>query len=235
MNQALIITSLIMGLTGSLHCAGMCGPLVMMMPFQHTETHKKIGRILLYHGGRISVYMIMGLIIYTLKFTINPKWQQYFSIFAGAALLLVGLMSFAGTMRFNLPWVKYVQKWWGKLLSSPGLLTFWGAGMLNGLLPCGLVYMALSVCVNVQSWGEATANMAAFGVGTFPMLFVVSMIGHRIALFTRRGVQRLVPLTLILLSSLIMLRGMNLGVPYLSPKMSIEKEVVKSSCCHKPD
>lgn len=234
MTAALLTTSLLMGLAGSLHCAGMCGPIVMIMPFGQAGSGRRALSVSLYHTGRILTYTAMGVLIFMLKAVMRPEWQQYFSIISGVALLVMGLLSFTGSLNIKLPWTQFVQKRWSQLLSSPGRAAFFAAGILNGLLPCGLVYMALSVAVTVSTWTEAATQMAVFGLGTVPMLIAITILGQKINLFKRRNIQRMIPVTMIALSGLLMLRGLNLGIPYLSPKITVEKTVVKTSCCHKP-
>lgn len=234
MTATLFTTSLLMGLTGSLHCAGMCGPIVILMPFGHMDHVKRVFAMYLYHAGRISTYATMGILMFALKATIHPEWQQYFSIFSGVILLIIGLMSFTGSLSLKLPWTKFVQKTWSELLSHPGLFTFFIAGILNGLLPCGLVYMALSISVTVTAWTDAAMQMAVFGLGTVPMLLIITVLGKKITMFRRRSIQRMIPVTIIALSGLLMLRGMNLGIPYLSPRISVDETIIKTSCCNKP-
>lgn len=235
MNASLFITALAMGLTGSLHCAGMCGPVVLLMPFRQMAGVEKWLSIAMYHSGRILVYVTMGLVLYTFKAAITPQWQQYFSIVAGVALLIMGLLSLVGKSAIRLPWTGIIQQQWGKLMYRPSVATLLIAGVLNGLLPCGLVYMALSLSMAAGVWWQAALQMAAFGAGTVPMLVAITLAGQRLSFFRGRQLQRIIPVTMFLLAGLFMLRGMNLGIPYLSPKISIEKTEVKSSCCNKPN
>lgn len=223
-----------MGLTGSLHCAGMCGPIALIMPFHSLAGIKKWLAILLYHIGRITVYAALGVTLYSFKSFFNPVIQQYISIILGVALLLIGLLTFMPGSKVNIyfPWTGFVQKNLGKLLASPGLLTMFFTGMLNGLLPCGLVYMALSLSMTAQDQVQAILVMYSFGIGTIPMLVAITVLKSRVH-FASSRIRRLVPVALFFMSALFILRGMNLGVPYLSPEISIEHNEVKARCCHK--
>lgn len=234
MNTAIIITALIMGLTGSLHCAGMCGPIALIMPFHSLAGVKKWLAILLYHVGRITVYAALGVTLYSFKSFFNPVIQQYISIILGITLLLVGLLTFMPGSKVNIyfPWTGFVQKKLGKLLASPGLSTLFLTGMLNGLLPCGLVYMALSLSMTAQDQAQAILVMYSFGIGTIPMLVAITVLKSRVH-FASSRIRQLVPVALFFMSALFILRGMNLGVPYLSPEISIEHNEVKARCCHK--
>ncbi len=234
MSTAIIVTALIMGLTGSLHCAGMCGPIALIMPFHSLAGVKKWLAILLYHVGRITVYAALGVTLYSFKSFFNPVIQQYISIILGITLLLVGLLTFMPGSKVNIyfPWTGFVQKKLGKLLARPGLSTLFLTGMLNGLLPCGLVYMALSLSMTAQGQAQAILVMYSFGIGTIPMLVAITVLKSRVH-FASSRIRQLVPVALFFMSALFILRGMNLGVPYLSPEISIEHNEVKARCCHK--
>src|ERR1700761_8607152 len=103
--------ALLMGFTGSLHCAGMCGPIMWILPFQALQGLKRWLAIALYHTGRISTYALIAFILHSFKVFFNPKWQQYFSVAAGGTLLLMGIFSFypGSKLKLQLPWVKFVQ------------------------------------------------------------------------------------------------------------------------------
>jgi Uncharacterized conserved protein len=234
MSNGILITAALMGLTGSLHCAGMCGPIMLVMPFRILQGYKKWLGLFLYHAGRISIYALMGWILYSFKSFFNPHWQQYISIGFGVLLLFIGLISFtgnAGAMR--LPWAKWVQHNLAKLMAAPGLHILFATGVLNGLLPCGLVYMALSLSVTATTASQAIASMYTFGIGTIPMLLAITLLGSRIPLSAQLKVRKLVPIALLAFACLFMVRGMNLGIPYLSPQIKAESGQVKASCCHK--
>lgn len=233
--DTVFVTALLMGLTGSLHCAGMCGPIVLFMPFHAMTGMGKWLAIAAYHFGRISIYATMGLMLYSFKSAFHPQWQQQVSIIAGVVLLAVGLMSFAGKKILPTPKLQKVYGLWGKLISKPNVLTLFAAGLINGALPCGLVYMALSLSTTATTALQALGAMYVFGLGTLPMLLTVTLLGKRIQAATRQWVSKAVPVTLFLFAGLFILRGLNLGIPYLSPKVVIEQQEIKASCCHKPE
>ncbi len=222
-----------MGLTGSLHCAGMCGPIVLFMPFHAMKGMRKGWAIAAYHLGRISVYALMGWLLYSFKSAFHPQWQQRVSVIAGGMLLLIGLMSFAGKKILPALRLQKIYSLWGKLIAQPNVLTLLGAGLLNGMLPCGLVYMALSLSLTADTAGQAVGAMYVFGLGTLPMLLAVTLLGKRIQAATQQWVSKAVPVMLFVFAGLFILRGMNLGIPYLSPKVVIEQQEIKASCCHK--
>jgi len=236
MNTFTVAMAFIMGLTGSLHCAGMCGPIVWIMPFQALGGFRKWAGIFLYHFGRISVYALSGLVLYSFASFFHPQWQQYISIALGAVLLLAGIITFmpSRSLQLRLPWTEFVKKKMGYALAASGPLPLLLAGMLNGLLPCGLVYMALSMSVTASGAGQAMLLMYTFGAGTVPVLVMLTVLKSRMAFLRAAHIRKLVPVTMLVFGGLFLLRGMNLGIPYLSPAVAMEHQTVKASCCHKP-
>lgn len=235
MNTVALSIAFLMGLTGSLHCAGMCGPITLVIPFQMLQGYKKWLGIALYHFGRITVYALLGVLIHSFKSIFNPQVQQYISIVSGALLLLLGLLYFfpQSKLQIALPWTKWVRDNLGKLMSKPGLASLLGMGMLNGLLPCGLVYMALSTTVTASSLTGAILLMYAFGLGTTPMLVTIALVKNKAKILSMQHIRRFVPAVMLFFGCLFIVRGMNLGIPYLSPKITVEHNEIKAQCCHK--
>jgi sulfite exporter TauE/SafE len=227
--------ALLMGLTGSLHCAGMCGPIIWVMPFGMMNGIKKWLGIALYHLARISVYALMGFVLHSFKSLFQPQWQQYISIALGVILLTVGFLSFVpnNKLSISLPWAGFVKKQLGRFIGNPNLFSLFMAGLLNGLLPCGLEYMALSSTVVAPTATQAVVLMYVFGLGTIPMMVAITIFKHQSGILRMPNIKKLVPVTLLFFGSILVVRGMNLGIPYLSPKVSVEHNTVKASCCHK--
>lgn len=234
MNTLTLTMALLMGLTGSLHCAGMCGPIIWVMPFQRLSGFKKWLGIGLYHFGRITVYALLGLVLYSFKSLFQPQVQQYISIVLGAMLLVLGILSFFPT-RFSvkLPWTGFVQNKLGAFMGHPSVFSLFVTGMLNGLLPCGLVYMALSATVMAPTVLNSMMLMYTFGLGTVPMMVALTVIKDRARIMHAVHFRKFVPVVMLLFGSLFVLRGMNLGIPYISPKVMVEQNEVKAQCCHK--
>lgn len=235
MNPA-YITALLMGLAGSLHCAGMCGPIMLFMPFHRFNGIKKFLAVSLYHLSRISIYALMALIIYSFRSAFNPAIQQYISIGLGSLLLLAGLISFfpiGNRFQVKLPWSAFVQKQLGRFIADPSLLSTAASGLLNGLLPCGLVYMALSATLTLQSPAQAMIFTYIFGIGTLPVLLGIIIFKSRIIASHGSLLRKFTPFIVFSFGCLFLLRGMNLGIPYLSPKVEISHGQMHSCCCHK--
>ena len=223
-----------MGFTGSLHCAGMCGPIVWIMPFQMFKGAQKAFAMALYHAGRISVYALLALVLHSFRNLFNPTIQQYISVILGSILLLTGILSFFSNhlLQVKLPWGAFVKKQLGKVIGKPGFAAITAAGILNGLLPCGLVYMALSASMTVNSTAQAIGLIYFFGIGTLPMLVSISLLRNKIHFLRGSHVKKLVPVIVFSFGCLFVLRGMNLGIPYLSPKVVVAQNGIHS-CCHK--
>ena len=234
MNALTITMAFLMGLTGSLHCAGMCGPIMWILPFRLFTGIKKAVAIGLYHSGRISVYAFLAIVLHSFRNLFDPKMQQYISIALGGSLLLLGILSFmpGHLLKVKLPWTEYVKQQLSHFIARPGLGTLTLAGILNGLLPCGLVYMALSASVTAVSTLQAATFMYAFGAGTLPMLLGIILLKNKLTFLNGYHARKFVPVIVFAFGCLFILRGMNMGIPYLSPKVEVTQHEIRS-CCHK--
>jgi sulfite exporter TauE/SafE len=220
-----LLTALSIGLFGSLHCVGMCGPLALALPIGVGSTGTFVAGRVLYNLGRVATYALMGLIAGAIgQKIVFYGFQQSVSIAAGVLMIaafvfpaLIGgrLAKFS----FLAPIASAVQRAFASLLQHRSVLTMFLIGVVNGLLPCGLVYVALAGSALTGDSVQGLLYAAAFGFGTFPMMFVVSVAGRRISQPVRQRIARLVPVFMIALGALFILRGMNLGIPMVSPKV----------------
>ncbi len=235
MNSLTVTMVFLMGFTGSLHCAGMCGPIVWIMPFSVFKGIKKFAAILLYHIGRITIYALLAILLHSFRSLFEPKIQQYISIILGCSLLVLSILSFLPNSKFKvkLPWAGFVQEQLGNVIGKPNLPAITFAGMLNGLLPCGLVYMALSTTVTTTTALNAALFMYVFGLGTMPMLIGITLLKQKMNFVRTAHIKRFAPILVFAFGCLFVLRGMNLGIPYLSPKVAMVGHTVKACCCHK--
>lgn len=225
-------TGFILGLAGSAHCAGMCGPLALALPsagkggFQHV-----FGRFL-YNLGRITTYAGLGAVFGLLGRSLALAGvQRWFSVGIGI-ILLVGVI-FSRRLFLKLPatgltvWLKPRL---GRLLHRRTLGAMYAFGLLNGLLPCGLVYVACAGAASLGDWLAGVNYMLAFGLGTVPMMLALGLAGRVIPAGFRLRLQRVVPWSLALVGGLLILRGASLGIPYLSPDLSGDP----AACCLPP-
>lgn len=212
-------TAFTIGLLGSLHCVGMCGPIALALPYQGQRPWAAAGNVLLYNLGRILTYSGLGLLIGLLgKGLFLAGFQAQFSIGLGVALLVVALFSINVEAKLlRLPVIQRLNDWvkirLGKLLRNYNQRSLLLIGMLNGLLPCGLVYMAVAGAVTTGSAGEGLAYMALFGLGTTPLMMLTAMAGQFVSLRIRNHLRRIVPLFLIAFAILFIARGMQFHVP----------------------
>lgn len=223
---------LLVGLTGSLHCAGMCGPLVWMMPFQHLTGLRRWLAILLYHAGRIAAYGLLGALFFSFREAFDPRWQQNVALFLGIILMIFGMLSFFGNRGSRLlrPVSILVLAALARVSGYRSIGYLGLTGFLNGLLPCGMVYMGLGLSMKTPDMVHAIAGMVAFGLGTIPMLLAVTILRRRIRFSGIRWANALI----VLFGLLVLLRGANLGIPYLSPECEVsETNQPAVNCCHK--
>lgn len=225
-------TAFLLGLLGSLHCAGMCGPLALSLPATgNTGLSFGVGRVA-YNLGRITTYCLLGALfgIIGLSFAL-AGFQRWASIGAGAAIL-IGLLA-SSRYALHTPVSKavaLVRAGLGKLLARRTLASIFLLGTLNGFLPCGLVYAACAGAVAQGKVSTGIGYMLAFGLGTVPMMLSIGLLGKMFRLGLRLRFQKLIPASLVVLGVLLILRGMSLGIPYLSPVLTTHQ--VHCPACH---
>lgn len=235
MTFAVFIAALILGFLGSFHCIGMCGPIALTLPVQHLQSIKKFTGIIIYNIGRVVTYSILGLLFGIIGMSFNFfGWQQILSTVLGSLLVLYFITSFFQQRLFNnrfiqKHWNKYIIRWITPLFHKKNMGNLFLIGLLNGLLPCGLVYMAIAGALATGNILESSLFMAAFGLGTLPAMVTMSFAGSFVSMSMRNKIKKSVPYIVGIMGILLILRGMNLNIPYLSPAMGNERVVVE---CH---
>lgn len=230
----LIIAAISLGLLGSFHCIGMCGPIALALPVHHYAPVKKHVGIFLYNLGRIFTYTFLGVLFGLLgqSFFIGG-FQQLLSIGLGILLLLsitlfnLRIGNSFGNIIFR--FINSIKKQLAYLFNKKKLPGLFLIGLLNGLLPCGLVYIGIAGSVASGHYLKGAMFMFFFGIGTFFVMYTVAFLGQFISLKFRNQVRQSMPYVVSLMAVLLILRGLNLGIPYLSPEF--EKEKRKISCC----
>ncbi|MEQ1733411.1 MAG: sulfite exporter TauE/SafE family protein [Bacteroidia bacterium] len=231
----LIIAAISLGLLGSFHCIGMCGPIALALPVHQYSPTKKYMGIALYNLGRVITYTFLGLIFGLLgqSFFLGGV-QQVVSILLGVALLASVIATntrffSAVHLSFIYIFVSTVKQQLGKLFNKKGIHFLFFIGLLNGLLPCGLVYLGIAGAIATGHYSAGAAFMFYFGIGTVPTMYAVAFFGQFITLKYRNYIQRAMPVVVVFMAVMLIVRGLNLGIPYMSPR--IEKNNVV--CCHK--
>ncbi len=251
--MALLISALVLGLMGSFHCAGMCGPIAIALPLHGNTIPQKIFGGLLYNSGRTLTYGIMGALFGLLGQGVKMiGFQQVISIVMGSVMIISVLFPaiFKNQYRLdksNISIISKLKTSLGKLFTVRSFSSLFLIGLLNGLLPCGLVYIAIAGAIGTGEVLMGSLYMIFFGLGTIPMMLAISLAGNMMSMAVRKKINKLIPVLIVLVGVFFILRGLSLGIPFLSPpkekiekkfEKSLEKELtayqmdVSGDCCH---
>lgn len=220
--NAMLGAAFVLGVAGSAHCIGMCGPIALAVPSPRNTHLSRLGSGLLLNAGRLVSYSFLGAAIGAFGAGLElVGLQRGVTISAGVLLLLTvlvpGLLErWAPTGRIAM-WIARLRSVLARNLerTSPEALFF--TGVLNGLLPCGLVYAALIGAAAMTDALEGAAFMAFFALGTWPALVAVRISAGLLGDGLRHRLRRLAPVLVAMVAVLIILRGLELGIPYVSP------------------
>jgi sulfite exporter TauE/SafE len=234
----IFLTALALGFLGSFHCVGMCGPIALALPLNHDSWISKITGSLIYNSGRILTYAVLGGLFGLLgQSLVIAGYQQIVSITLGVAILIMVLLPNQVHSRYKL--TSFIYSYVGKLKQQLGLLfkkksnsSLFFIGTLNGMLPCGLVYLGIAGAIASGNSLQGSIFMASFGLGTLPAMLVLSLLGNSLSVNLRNKIKKAVPVFVVAMALLLIVRGMNLGIPYLSPQMSSSAPICHK-CCHK--
>lgn len=213
-----VITPLLLGLAASLHCVGMCGPLMLALPLDAAGRRHVLREMLTYHAGRILTYAALGVLFGLLGKSIALAGiQQGLSIGAGVLMLAMAFMAWRfEQLVTNLPgfgrFTRSVQLRIGRLLKQNSKGAAFGVGLLNGLLPCGMVYAALAGAIATSRGIEGGLFMALFGLGTLPLMLTVSVLGRSFGYSIRQKIRMAQPILLTLAGLLLLQRGLHLDL-----------------------
>jgi sulfite exporter TauE/SafE len=208
-----------------------------MLPIGNSKGIAKYSRIALYHLGRLSAYASIGLLFGLLgRGLFLAGIQQQLSIIIGVAMILVSLVSekSLGKYAVSKPIFLLLSKLktaLGSQFKNRSLPSFFTIGMLNGLLPCGMVYVALFGAIAMQTATMGSLYMLVFGLGTLPLMSSISVVRNWISLRSRNTIQRYMPVFALVLGVLFIIRGLGLGIPYVSPTQ-INLFVQQHPTCH---
>ena len=218
------------GLFGSVHCIGMCGPLAFAIPVAQGRGWLLLWDKLIYNLGRTFSYCLLGLVTGLVG---QHLWmaglQQWVSILSGIFIILAALARLLKLSVKSSMVSKNRLGWFNRLLTH-ALKHQWGhlfIGVLNGFLPCGFVYLALAGAVNTGSIMSSVQYMFWFGMGTAPLMLLATISSGLITIRLRRRVNQIIPYIMLVLGVWFLLRGLNLDIPYLSPA----KKATNTSMC----
>ncbi len=220
----MLLSAVMLGLLGSFHCIGMCGPIALVLPVDRTTKFKQGYQTLLYHLGRLLAYSSIGLLFGLLgKGLYLAGFQQRLSILLGILMIILVLIPIHTFNKYN--FTKPLYALIGKVKSTLGLYlkkrsnkAIFTIGFLNGFLPCGMVYMALVGAMATSEFYLGAFYMFLFGLGTIPMMTVAVYAKNIFSLNFRTKIHKAIPVFVIMIGLLFILRGMGLGIPYVSPK-----------------
>jgi hypothetical protein len=216
----MLFTAFLMGLVGSVHCAAMCGPLALAVPMAISTRGSAVGSRLTYNAGRLVVYGFLGSLFGLIgKSVVLAGLQQCLSLGAGLAMAVflgLGLCGVANPFKKSSLAIRQIFR---RFLTERSYLSTFILGGANGLLPCGLVYMAGTASLACGGMLESTIFMVVFGLGTLPVMLGIAMYRGRVLQLLARV--RFIPAALIAAAFValsLILRGISLGIPYLSPE-----------------
>lgn len=224
-----IYWGILMGLPGSLHCIGMCGPLALMVG---SGKKNPFLASIIYHLGRSLGYFLVGLLAGVVFQVVDLKpFQQELSIVIGLIFLLLWLSQWFKIKgaSIEIGWNKIIQTI-PRLLAGGNYITLLTAGFVNGWLPCGLVYSALLVSMSTADTMQSGLVMFGFGLGTIPSLFIITAISAKLKQKITQFWGSMMKFWLLIMAIIFILRGAGLGIPYVSPKF--QQKHIQEDCCN---
>lgn len=228
-----LITPFTIGLIGSMHCIGMCGPIAIALPIRSKTGFNRALGIALYNLGRVSTYAVIGAIFGILgKSFYLAGIQRQVSVTLGLIILLSLVMPYSFSQKNK------VLAWWNKifrnfyneiavLLKNSSFLSLFIIGIINGFLPCGLVYLALAGALAQTEIIDGSLFMIFFGLGTVPAMYSIAWVSKYITLKTRNRIRKASPILIGFFALLLIFRGLNLGV-FLSPRIDAVGAFIQS-------
>ncbi|MCC5919105.1 MAG: sulfite exporter TauE/SafE family protein [Cyclobacteriaceae bacterium] len=216
----MLISGFLLGFLGSFHCIGMCGPIALALSAGKEKAY--YANRLLYNLGRSFTYAGIGFLFGWVGYGLQLAGvQQALSIAAGISILLMAVIYKKSEKMASIlglqSQVNHLKRALGRYIKRGGSFSYWMTGMLNGLLPCGMVYVAVIAALALPNPYYAALFMFIFGLGTTPALFAAMISGRLVSPNIRQKLFRLMPLAAAFIGVLFIIRGLNLNIPYLSP------------------
>lgn len=232
----MLYSALILGLISSLHCVAMCGPIALMLPVDKTNPAKRVVQMMTYHVGRMTAYASLGVLFGLLgRGFFMAGFQQKLSVIVGIILITIAVVPERKFAQFNFSKPVYkllskIKSTLGKQFKRKSFKALFIIGLLNGFLPCGMVYAALFGALAMPNFISSISYMMLYGMGTIPLLVLVTQL-TQFTQFTFQKLQKLIPVVLLLIGSLFILRGAGMAIPYLSPN-TVSLHVQQEANCH---
>jgi len=217
-------TGFLFGLLGSAHCIGMCGPIAVALPGSRDLMRSYLSGRVLYNLGRTITYTLMGAVLGLLGLGVwLAGYQQALSVLTGAGIVVITLLTWNRSLIptgaiFN-GLASRFERMMRPLMQSNSQSGMLLIGVVNGFLPCGLVYVALAAALSTGSIYGGMAYMALFGIGTAPVMFLMAVSPGMLSGKWHHRLQKAIPWLAILVGMLLILRGLSLGIPYVSPDL----------------
>lgn len=215
-------TAFLLGFLGSFHCLGMCGPIALA--FSSRDNSRFLTNRVFYNLGRTVTYTLLGLLVGTVGLSFQLAGaQQWFSVIMGILIIVMAMH-----YKKSEGWLygkglsglaKGVKGMLSRYLKMGGKTAFFAGGMINGLLPCGMVYIALLASLALQDPWAGGVYMFAFGVGTIPLMLALMLSGRLFSLNLRQKFLRSLPYLAVVIGMMFILRGSGLGIHYVSPQL----------------
>jgi sulfite exporter TauE/SafE len=232
----MLYAAFILGLISSLHCVGMCGPIAIMLPVARNNPEKKALQILTYHAGRLFSYSGIGLIFGLIgRGFYLAGIQQQLSLFAGIAIIMMVVFPAHVLAKYNFSRPLYrlislLKGTLGKQFAKSSFQSMFSIGILNGLLPCGMVYAAVFGALAMPQLSLSVAFMILFGLGTVPLMSAVVYLQQILTLPLRNKIQKIIPYAVTCIGILFILRGLGLDIPFVSPNVASLFVQAKPNC-----
>jgi uncharacterized protein len=231
----MIYAAIMLGLLGSMHCVGMCGPITLALPVGDKLNSFLFNR-LLYNFGRVITYVLLGTLLGFAGGMFSwLEWQQWIAMSIGLLMLMVAVLSFRLNYNFPVPsfltrYLSFIKSGLVKLFKISGPMPAFLTGMLNGLIPCGLVYLAMASAFAVGNAFEGALFMSVFGLGTIPALLATAFAGRVAGIKWRGKLLKFSPVLMGMLAMLIFLRGFFMEVPQTEPGIGL---IIQETICGK--
>ncbi|HNR20801.1 MAG TPA: sulfite exporter TauE/SafE family protein [Bacteroidia bacterium] len=213
MTDSFFISAFLLGFLGSFHCVGMCGPLALMLPVNNSSKASIISGRLLYNAGRITTYIALGFLLGTIGLAASIKgFQKELSVATGVMILATVILSLgkkqkAKAYELTTSFTSPLRRTLKRLFQKKSYLSLFFIGMINGLLPCGFVYIAIAGALATGNYLSGAVYMMFFGAGTIPVMFFISSSTSFLSLKSRNILNKLTPLVAIVIAILLISRG----------------------------